>query len=251
MFCVKCGKKIKDNAKFCPGCGAPAYDDEADRKPEQPAPEGQWLVNESKQISEHIVLCEDGVYRWIYEYSLFRHPGLFFLLLKVFFGVALGIFAFVMIIQIAEGSLDGDSLKDILTGLGIGLGVLFALVLVSYLIYAAIMGGKYIVVFEMNEDGINHRQIPKQAQKMHKVASATFLMGLASGNLATMGAGMNMRTEMYTGFSATSKVKPYPRKNLIKIRELLSCNQVFAYDEDFDFVLNYICSRVPPKAVKK
>ena len=36
------------------------------------------------------------------------------------------------------------------------------LLLIAYPIYSMIYGGKYIVVFEMNDEGIKHRHIQKQ-----------------------------------------------------------------------------------------
>ena len=50
------------------------------------------------------------------------------------------------------------------------------------------------------------------------------------------------RTEMYSDFSKTRKVKSYPRRNLIKVNGLLSRNQVYAMSEDFEFVKDYIIS---------
>ena len=41
------------------------------------------------------------------------------------------------------------------------------------------------------------------------------------------------------------KVKGVKRRNLIKVNEPFFFNQVYAEDEDFDFVFNYIRSHCP------
>ena len=52
---------------------------------------------------------------------------------------------------------------------------------------------------------------------------------------------------MYSEFGKVRSVKACRRRNLIKVNEVLNHNQVYAEKEDFDFVLNYISSRVPKK----
>ena len=204
------------------------------RKPaaEDMMPEGQW-------ISPRIVHCEDGKYRWIYSMSLFKNPTFFVLIWKIFFFIFLGIFAVVMLA-------DGEHFLDTLKFFGYFLIGMTAVVGISYLIYAAIMGGKYIVLFEMDEKGIVHKQIPKQAKKMETLAMLTTLAGIAAGKPSTVGIGIAAsRTSMYSEFAKVRKVKAYPRRDLIKINERLEHNQVYADKEDFDFVLNYITERVP------
>ena len=114
----------------------------------------------------------------------------------------------------------------------------------GYSVYAALMGGKYCVMFEMDENGINHKQISAQAKKAKKIAGATALAGAASGRLTTVGAGINSaRTEMYSDFSRVRKVKAFPALNLIKVNGRLSRNQIYASKDDFEFVKKYIKER--------
>ena len=124
----------------------------------------------------------------------------------------------------------------------IGMTVLSAL---GYLLYAAIMGGKYIVLFEMDERGVNHKQLPKQAKKAHKISELTMLAGAAAGNPSVAGIGINSaRSEMYSEFKKVRSVKPFPRRDLIKVNERFGKNQVYASKQDFDFVLDYILNHV-------
>ena len=47
------------------------------------------------------------------------------------------------------------------------------------------------------------------------------------------------------GFKCVRSVKKGMWGNVIKVREILSNNQVYARDEDFDFVYNYIREHCP------
>lgn len=200
------------------------------------------MAKEDKKISENIVLSPDGKYRWQYDVDLFKNPNVLFLLLKILLIPLVAIFAFVTIIDLIKwGS------KNFLANFkifGIVFLVLVALIFVSYLIYAVIMRGKYSVIFEMDERGINHRQIPAQAKKAQKIATFTTVAGVAGGSLSTVGAGAAAsRTEMYSEFSKVRKAKVYRRRNLIKLTETFEHNQIYVADADFDFVSNYILSR--------
>ena len=194
-------------------------------------------------VTERVTLYDDGKYRWRYDVNLFKDLDIFLLIWKVmFFSLA----AILLIGVVSDAVRWGfDSVKNarnylIFLYILIGMTVLVAL---SYVIYAAIMGGKYCIVFEMDEKGINHRQTDNQAKKARKIAKATTLAGAASGSVSTMGAGINAsRTEMYSAFSKVRKVKSYPRKKLIKVNGVLSHNRVYTHPEDFEFVHRFIIS---------
>lgn len=218
--------------------------------PDNKAPKStaEKKMQESKRISENIFLCEDGKYRWIYEMSLFKNPTVIILVWKIFFFILLGIFAFIMLMDVFSGYMNGERFLETLKILGyfiIGMTVLCAL---GYLLYAAIMGGKYIVMFEMDDKGVNHKQLPKQAKKAEWISLLTVLAGLASRNPTTVGVGLiSARSEMYTRFANVRKIKAYPNRDLIKLNERLMHNQVYAAKEDFEFVYGYIKDHVDIK----
>lgn len=199
-------------------------------------------MKENKTQNTRVTLGDDGKYRWTYEMSLFKNPTIFLLIWKIFFFIFLGVFAVVSISDyIKWGS---EKVLENLPILGYILLGMTAVTVLGYLIYAAIMGGKYIVEFEMDEKGVNHKQTETQAKKAKKIGRVTMMAGAASGRIGTVGAGMNaQRTEMYSDFSKVRKIKAYPRRDLIKVNERLEHNQVYAAKEDFAFVKNYIASR--------
>ena len=268
MFCKNCGRQITDKAKFCPICGSnvqrtpaqtsapqtvPVYGAPVNNTDNQSKPKGEYdyLIPNGQRVTPNITLCNDGKYRWVYEMSLFKNPTVFLLVWKIFFFIFIGIFGFMAILDIFEGNMDGERILFDLKFMGIVVLLMTAVIGLSMLIYAAIMGGKYVVLFEMDERGINHKQEPGQAKKARKLGAATAVIGAAEGNLTTVGAGINStRTEMYSDFSVTRKVKAYPRRDLIKVNSLFNHNQVYATKEDFGFVYNYIIKRVPQSAVK-
>ncbi len=197
-------------------------------------------------MDNRVRLFEDGKYRWVYEMSLFRNPTVFFLLLKIFSCIILGIFAVVTVADSGGGDFLWDGFLSNLRIFGIVFAGMVALVGVSYLVYAAIMGGKYIVEFEMDENGVNHRQVEKQAKKARKIGAAAAIIGAASGRPGAVGAGIAAtRTEMYSEFAKVRRIKAYPRRGMLKVNAPLNHNQVYALPEDFEFVRGFITSHCP------
>ena len=239
MFCSECGCQMPDFARFCPRCGRAV-------RLNQPQ------FNAETKVTPNIILGSDGKFRWIYEMSLFKNPTIFVMIWKIFFFVVLGIFAFILLIDLINGDLDGEAALNLLKIFGYFVLGMTALVGISFLIYAAIMRGKYIVLFTMDEYGINHEQIPTQAKKAQGIADAAKLIGMLTGSHTAVTGGLAASgTSMYTAFSNTRKVRFSPRRDLIRIRQMLFRNQIYAKREDFGFVQSYILARVPDKAKPK
>ena len=193
--------------------------------------------------TDEIALCNDGKYRWVYEKSLYRDLSILFLLFKIF-GAIVGIMwlIYVVIFLFESGT---DDLWGITVFNLEMLLLIYGLVIVGYFLYAAIMGGKYCVVFTMDEKGVNHAQHKAQVKKATLLSEITMLAGAMAGKPGVVGTGaMAARTEMYTKFSQVKTIKANRTRNTIH----LGGNEVYARDEDFDFVLGYI-ERHCPKAV--
>ena len=201
-------------------------------------------MKESKMINTRVTLGDDGKYRWVYEINLFKDLRFFVLVWKIFFFLFLGVSAVVLISDAANWG--ADKAAENLPVLGYLLLGMTAVVGLGYLLYAAIMGGKYIVEFEMDEKGVTHRQIAAQAKKAKAIGRAAMMAGAASGRPGAIGTGIAaQRAEMYTEFAKVKKVSPYPRRHVIKVKETLEHNQIYAADEDFAFVQQYILSHCP------
>ena len=69
MYCENCGQKLPEGAKFCNSCGAPVVS-EAAAEPEMREDAGY------QKVTENILLCPDGKYRWVYEFEMLKNPTL-------------------------------------------------------------------------------------------------------------------------------------------------------------------------------
>ena len=268
-YCSNCGYELREGAKFCEKCGeaviAPAdseisgneiLDETPDTEkkiepetPEKPKRKRRKTAEkpiEAEKISENITHFSDGTYRWRYDMSLFKNPTIFLLIWKIFFFIILGIFTFIFFVSLGQKNFFWEGFLNWLKPFGIALGVMTGVVLLGYLLYAAIMGGKYCVEFEMNEKGIMHKQTDSQAKKAKKLAALTAIAGAASRRPTTVGVGINAaRTERYTEFEKVRKVQIGKVFKVIKIREFLSTNHVYTEKEDFEFVKEFIISHCP------
>ena len=274
-YCINCGKELPDDALFCTACGVrqpegvdipkdgpdamPEGADEAidvtyagETVPEVPGSEFE-KKNRAKHTrpaavdvddphaSKNVVLCQDGKYRWVYEMNLFKDFWLLGLLFKIFGGIIAGMVLIFFIIE-----LFGDHHYNfVLQMLGILCGIFLVLIILGYLIYAAVMGGKYCVIYTMDDAGILSEQQPKQAKKANIIADLLVLAGALSGNMTTVGIGLSSarKTSMYSSFKGVKKLKGVANKGLIKMDARLNHDRTYCEQEDFNFVWNYVKSR--------
>lgn len=125
------------------------------------------------------------------------------------------------------------------------------LIIMSYGILAIMYGGKYIVLFEMDDKGIRHSQQSGQFKKAQAVAWVSTFASVATGDvIGGIGRGLFLGTNnsTYTTFADTTKCTARRKLHDIQLSEGLMQNHIYADDEDFDFVLNYIMVRIHEKA---
>lgn len=115
----------------------------------------------------------------------------------------------------------------------------------AYILLSILYGGKYKVIFEMDEFGINHIQDEKQNKKFRK----SVLLGIAESeaceNIGASGPVIlaASRRSMYSCFENVRKVTVSKKENTIYLKEILNQNQIYVDDEKFDFVADFIISR--------
>ncbi len=275
MFCEKCGKEIPDGSVFCEFCGAAVGTAVAAVVPAAvvPAPEAVESMKsedeikaaltgkkksskeidseediEGQKVSENIYLCSDGKYRWIYEYDMLRNPALLITIWKVL-GLSFGIvILFLMLINLLDGSFrywDAETAFGFFRGFLLLLLFMLALGVVAYLILAASYGWKYMVLFTMDEQGVEHRQMAKQFKKAQAWGWLTAAAGALSGNISRVGTGIlaATRDSSVSTFKKVSLVRSVRRRHTIYVNQGLFHNQVYAETPDFDFVRDYIIHR--------
>lgn len=190
--------------------------------------------------------CSDGKYRWVYELNMITNPVIFLTVFKIFFWIVLiGWLVFGFFLYIIHG--DWKGFLDMGKAMLIALAVLAVLTFLGVALVSALYGGKYVVLFEMDDKQVSHIQVPVQAGKAKKLGFLTALVGIAAKKPSVAGAGMlaagkNASTSV---FKSVRSVKARRRLHLIKVDQLLDKNQVYVRDEDFDFVYEFIKSRCP------
>lgn len=268
-YCSNCGMQLPDESRFCFSCGAavvtnapipptpqavppaaPAPAATPPPPPSMPAPnltgqKQQQKSYDNEELMQGVHLCSDGKYRWMYAVNMWKNPSILILVFKIFFWVIVGIWGLMMVITLIEDGWDGERIWDTTLIFLILIGVFTILILISYAIMAAIYGGKYTLLFEMDEQHI--AQILSQANKAQAIGMLTAAVGILSGKPAMVGLGVASaaRNDMSSQFSNVRSVKPCRSRNLIKVNELFTKNQVYVRDEDFDFVYNYIRDHCP------
>jgi len=199
-----------------------------------------------------IVRDERGTYRWVFEYNLWRDPTLFLTVFKVFGGVGLGIVVLVGVYDLVDGNWRYVDSVDRLRFDAIILAIISGLSLVGYVIFALMQGGKYCVLFTMDDTSVEFRPLPKEVKKAEAIGALNVLMGLAAGNATQVGIGLTSAAgnAMTSTFANVRSIRGYPRRSVIKVNEPFAKNQVYVEKDDYDFVFGFIRDRCPRAKVK-
>ena len=108
------------------------------------------------------------MYRWAYEFNLFTNPTILFTVIKVFLGIIIALVVFgiiVLIPDLVQGYAGAEDVAGVFMSGG-GMALLFiVLTIIGYVVYALMNGGKYCVVFTMDDEGITHKQLPRSLRK--------------------------------------------------------------------------------------
>lgn len=233
MKCCNCGKEISKESKFCEFCGRPVVKETVSHN----------KAKKSKEMvfSKNIVLDGDGIYRWTYGMNMWKNPTIMITLWKVFFLGGMFPVLLVTILEIIEQSFIDAVRVFVPMFLGM-IGIITVFVIMAYPIVAVINGGRYQVVFEMNDKGINHIQMQKQFKKNQVVAMITVLAGIAAGSPETAGAGLlaGSKSSSYSEFKNVKRIVSKSNRHVIYVNGALEHNQVYVAKEDFEQVKTYI-----------
>ena len=181
-------------------------------------------------------------YHWIYELPMKKS---FFLLFEVWKVLCIGALIF-FIINILISLILKEGSQNILEMFGVSLlclGIMLVLSIPAYYIVIKANNGMYTVLFEMDDNGIDHIQI--KTDKANALDLLTVFVGVAGKNRTTTAAGLLSSTgsSLYSRFVDVRKIKAYKAKNLIILKSRFINNQVYVNDEDFDFVYEFITER--------
>lgn len=241
MFCENCGYETLGDSVFCEGCGKPL----GSLKNAQ-VNEGLSDVSEVELTEKKSNITVQGAdLQWMYEFSFWRNPAILITLIKVLLISVLILVFFMFIITLGDGLVEALSVAG--TILGYGVPVMVVLLGVSYVLVGLLYGGKYCVLFKMDDKGVYHIQLEKQFKKAQALGLLTALVGLSGGNITAGGAGLMAATKqsLYTSFKKVKSVKAVRSRNTIYINESMTRNQLYVENEDFDFILHHIVKHCP------
>ncbi len=198
-------------------------------------------MNDHIYGSKNITMCPDGKYRWVYELDMYKSSVIIKEVWRAMLIAGVIVLAFLFVINVMDNDLM-EALEFVAQVAAVLFSIFLVLSIIGYLIFAFIIGGKYCVVFEMDDAGVNHKQHEKHVKKSQLIGAITTLAGAVGSSLGTAGTGIlaAARTSMYSNFDDVKELEILPKQHLIRLNESLSRNQVYADDEDFVFVANYI-----------
>lgn len=185
-----------------------------------------------------------GKYRWVYELPMLRVFFLLFEAWKVLILSAAIVGGFMALV----GLIEGNGMEGVLFGLemaGLVLGILLVLSIPAYWLVTKANNGKYTVLFEMDDSGIDHIQI--KTDKAKALDALAIFVGLVAGSRGSTAAAMMSASggSLYSRFSDVRKIKADRERNRILLNGRLVRNQVYIDDGNFDFVYEYIVRHCP------
>ena len=198
------------------------------------------------RVNRDFRLCDDGVYRWVYVYDLWKNYTVILEIEKFFALACLGIMIILGLLEIPEKGL----IKRIISSAqeaGVILAVFTVLLLISYPIYCFLSKGKYCVLFEMDDKSIMHTRMEKEVKNEELVEWLWAANEIIDSRLLSTGLSIATASEasMETVFADVRKAVVSEKGRTITLICKITRNQVYVPDDKFEFVKNYILERCP------
>src|SRR5665648_87004 len=193
-------------------------------------------------VSSGIEKGADGILRWVYEINMWKNPTLVVSIWKVLLLAALVPAFLFFFMSLGDGL--SAALILFIRILGITAGIITVLLLLAYPLIALLNGGKYCVVFEMDDNGIRHIQMQKQYERSRVFAMVVALSGVMSGSVQTTAAGLlaGSKKSSTSNFNNVKSITVRGKRHTIYVNENFSYNQVYAETQNFPFISEFIIS---------
>ncbi len=131
-----------------------------------------------------------------------------------------------------------------------GLGLIAALLFLTWFFIMAVYRGKYEAEFVLDGKGILCRTQAKQAKKNRVINTLTVILGLLTGKPAAAGAGMlaQSRQEVFLRWNRVTRVNYKPKNRTILLRGGWTENiALFCADENYEQIEAFVRRNTLPK----
>lgn len=189
-------------------------------------------------MSDRVVLCDDGKYRWYYRVEMWVNPAIFNTV-----AIASGISFLVPLVGVSLIFAFQGNFRAILDVLPIFMMVGAALILIVLFSYWAVSkyyGGQFLFLYEMDENGVRYKQSEEDSEKTQNIADLAVLTGMLTKNLGLIGVGMSDSTTAYSDFSKIYWIRANKKRELITLHSFFLFNQIFVPESDYEQVLQYM-----------
>ena len=187
----------------------------------------------------------EGKYCWVYEMDMNRNRSILHLVLKIVAGILLFLFAFLLFLCFRSGFSWHDFfwLGRIILLCGI---VAIAVTYGSYWFVTWRFHGTYVLLYEMDEEGIAYKQSEDEEEKTKMIGYAAAAAGALTGSHSLIATGLAAQnTATHFTFDKVRSVRTSPDSDLITASTALMRHLIYVNKEDYAFVQRYIAERCP------
>lgn len=200
---------------------------------------------DDNRVNQDFRLCDDGVYRWVFVYDLWKNYTVILEIEKFLIIICLAIMIILGVLETPEKGF----VKRLLSAAeeaGVMLAIITVLLVVSYPIYCFLNKGKYCVLFEMDDSSIMHTRMEKEVKHEELVEWLWAANEILDSRLLSTGLSIATASSasMETIFADVRKVTVSERGKTITLICRATRNQVYVPDEEFEFVKNFILERI-------
>ncbi len=181
-------------------------------------------------------------YRWVYDVNLWKDTILPVMFIRILLLAALA----PALVLFAVTALEGEPGKGLLLFIqvyGMTACGLIALFIVVYPVFIVIKGGRYSILFEMDDHGIRHIEMPRTARRSEVMSWAGFAAGVLAKNPTLMGSSLlaGSKSQSYSAFQNVRKIIHHKRKGVMRlICRDMTRNLIYLHPADAEFVGKFI-----------
>lgn len=196
-----------------------------------------------------VTLSKDGVYRWAYDLDLLKDRKILYFIFRLLGYIFLAEAVIVIAANFGAVIRDVSELWHALRVFVLLWLFMDLLAVIAYFIYAKMIGGHYRMIFEMDERGLKHTQLPENKEGADMLMDLEMLIASGSPDpfLALSGMLAKNHVSLYTSFARVKKIRTDRRDGFIQLNAPLSKNMLWVCPEDYPMVEAFIRERVPNK----